>query len=178
VTSGWRFLAASLLAIVASTIDDPGCGGVFGKDNYNRCRCHLSLERNSPEPREVERGIGPVLSVAHLGGLHHRYFRAARRPTSAISSLRGPGGALPGPQRQRSSDRFRLFHAAHPPAIVASTTDDPERGWVFGKDTPPHDRTSSLSESQFGVHSALGRYRPSVLLLADDVVHATPRVRY
>jgi len=44
---------------------------------YNRSRCHLSLERNSPEPRQVESGRGAVLSVAHLGGLHHRYHRAA-----------------------------------------------------------------------------------------------------
>ena len=40
---------------------------------YNRSRCHLSLERNVPEPWEVESGR----AIAHLGGLHHRYTRAA-----------------------------------------------------------------------------------------------------
>jgi len=44
---------------------------------YNRSRCHLSLDGNAPEPREVESGSGPVRAIAHLGGLHHRYTRAA-----------------------------------------------------------------------------------------------------
>jgi predicted LPLAT superfamily acyltransferase len=44
---------------------------------YNGSRCHMSLEGNAPEPCEVEDGRGPVLAVAHLGGLHHRYARAA-----------------------------------------------------------------------------------------------------
>ena len=44
---------------------------------YNRSRCHLSLEGNAPEPREVETGSTPVQAIAHLGGLHHHYARAA-----------------------------------------------------------------------------------------------------
>jgi hypothetical protein len=44
---------------------------------YNAARCHLSLDRNAPEPRETESGPGAVRAVAHLGGLHHRYTRAA-----------------------------------------------------------------------------------------------------
>ena len=44
---------------------------------YNRSRGHLSLEGNAPEPREIEGGTGPVRAVAHLGGLHQRYTRAA-----------------------------------------------------------------------------------------------------
>jgi transposase InsO family protein len=44
---------------------------------YNGSRCHLSLDRNAPEPRAIEGGRGPVLAAAHLGGLHHRYSRAA-----------------------------------------------------------------------------------------------------
>jgi len=44
---------------------------------YNRARCHLSLDGNAPEPREVESGTGRVRAIAHLGGLHHRYTRAA-----------------------------------------------------------------------------------------------------
>jgi transposase InsO family protein len=44
---------------------------------YNRARCHQSLGRNAPVPREVEAGHGEVRAVPHLGGLHHRYTRAA-----------------------------------------------------------------------------------------------------
>ena len=43
---------------------------------YNRSRSHQSLERNSPVPREVET-VGGVCATPVLGGLHHRYFRAA-----------------------------------------------------------------------------------------------------
>ena len=44
---------------------------------YNRARCHLSLDGNAPEPRDVEGGRGSVRAIPHLGGLHHRYARAA-----------------------------------------------------------------------------------------------------
>ena len=45
---------------------------------YNEARTHLSLERNSPIPREVEPALkGRVVAIPHLGGLHHRYLRAA-----------------------------------------------------------------------------------------------------
>ena len=43
---------------------------------YNQARTHLSLDRNSPEPREVERR-GKLIAIPHLGGLHHRYARVA-----------------------------------------------------------------------------------------------------
>ena len=45
---------------------------------YNGARTHLSVERNSPAPREVEpRSEGEVVVIPHVGGLHHRYTRAA-----------------------------------------------------------------------------------------------------
>lgn len=45
---------------------------------YHDVRCHLSLDRNSPNPREVEPpDKGEVTAVPYLGGLHHRYRRAA-----------------------------------------------------------------------------------------------------
>ncbi len=45
---------------------------------YNESRCHLSLERNSPIPREVELpSKGRVFAIPQVGGLHHRYARAA-----------------------------------------------------------------------------------------------------
>ena len=45
-------------------------------DCYNTGRPHQSLDRNSPMPRKVE-VAGEVCATPVLGGLHHRYFRAA-----------------------------------------------------------------------------------------------------
>ena len=45
---------------------------------YHGSRPHLSLDRNSPTPRDVEPpSMGPVIAIAQVGGLHHRYARAA-----------------------------------------------------------------------------------------------------
>ena len=45
---------------------------------YHEARAHLSLDRNSPVPRRVDRPEkGKVVTKAYLGGLHHRYTRAA-----------------------------------------------------------------------------------------------------
>ncbi len=47
-------------------------------DYYHQSRTQLSLERNSPMPREVEPpSRGEVISTPLVGGLHHRYTRAA-----------------------------------------------------------------------------------------------------
>jgi hypothetical protein len=47
-------------------------------DYYHDSRTHLSLERNAPNPREVEpRSQGKVIAIPQVGGLHHRYTRAA-----------------------------------------------------------------------------------------------------
>ena len=43
---------------------------------YNADRPHQSLDRNSPVPRSIE-AAGGVCAKPVLGGLHHRYFRAA-----------------------------------------------------------------------------------------------------
>jgi len=38
----------------------------------------LSLDRNSPTPREVEPSEdGEVIAIPQVGGLHHRYTRRA-----------------------------------------------------------------------------------------------------
>ena len=45
---------------------------------YHESRTHLSLERNSPIPREVESpSKGTVIAIPKVGGLHHRYQRCA-----------------------------------------------------------------------------------------------------
>jgi transposase InsO family protein len=47
-------------------------------DYYNEVRPHQSLERNAPEPREIEPPVkGKIISLPQVGGLHHRYLRAA-----------------------------------------------------------------------------------------------------
>ena len=45
---------------------------------YHESRTHLSLERNAPVKREFEPSSrGPVVAIPQVGGLHHRYRRAA-----------------------------------------------------------------------------------------------------
>ena len=44
---------------------------------YNESRTHQSLGGNAPEPREIE-AVGQIVAKPVLGGLHHRYSRAAR----------------------------------------------------------------------------------------------------
>jgi putative transposase len=45
---------------------------------YRESRTHLSLERNAPNPREVEpRSRGEVFAIPQVGGLHHRHSRVA-----------------------------------------------------------------------------------------------------
>ena len=47
-------------------------------DYYHNSRPHRSLERNSPAPREIEPpSKGKVIAIPQVGGLHHRYNRAA-----------------------------------------------------------------------------------------------------
>ena len=45
---------------------------------YHQTRPHLSLEKDSPEPRKVQPPeFGRVISIPQVGGLHHRYERRA-----------------------------------------------------------------------------------------------------
>jgi putative transposase len=47
-------------------------------DYYHRSRTHLSLAKDSPEPRAIQLPeMGSVVAVPHVGGLHHRYERRA-----------------------------------------------------------------------------------------------------
>jgi len=43
---------------------------------YHESRTHLSLAKDTPEPRPVHLPeIGPVVAIPQVGGLHHRYER-------------------------------------------------------------------------------------------------------
>jgi putative transposase len=45
---------------------------------YHHARTHLSLDKDSPEPRPVERpDRGRIVETPLVGGLHHRYSRRA-----------------------------------------------------------------------------------------------------
>jgi putative transposase len=45
---------------------------------YHNFRQHQALDQHSPIPRTVESGKKvPVISIPEVGGLHHRYQRAA-----------------------------------------------------------------------------------------------------
>ncbi len=47
-------------------------------DYYHHARAHLSLDHNSPVAHAVEPpDRGRVIAIPHVGGLHHRYQRAA-----------------------------------------------------------------------------------------------------
>jgi putative transposase len=45
---------------------------------YHGARTHLSLAKDAPEPRRVERlDEGRIIETPMAGGLHHRYSRRA-----------------------------------------------------------------------------------------------------
>jgi putative transposase len=45
---------------------------------YHRVRTHLSLEKDAPDGRAIERPeVGRVVQIPEVGGLHHRYVRRA-----------------------------------------------------------------------------------------------------
>lgn len=47
-------------------------------DYYHESRTHLSLAKDTPEPRDVQPPErGPVIAIPQVGGLHHRYERRA-----------------------------------------------------------------------------------------------------
>jgi len=47
-------------------------------DYYHRSRTHLSLRKDSPEPRAIQPPeMGSVVALPQVGGLHHRYERRA-----------------------------------------------------------------------------------------------------
>ncbi len=47
-------------------------------DYYHRSRTHLSLHKDTPEPRPIQPAeTGRIIAIPEVGGLHHRYERRA-----------------------------------------------------------------------------------------------------
>jgi hypothetical protein len=45
---------------------------------YHQARTHLSLDKDAPHGRSIERPeLGKVIPIREVGGLHHRYIRRA-----------------------------------------------------------------------------------------------------
>jgi putative transposase len=45
---------------------------------YHRARTHLSLDKDAPDVRPIQQpGVGPIMAIPEVGGLHHWYFRRA-----------------------------------------------------------------------------------------------------
>jgi len=45
---------------------------------YHRARTHLSLDKDTPDGRPIEpAGLGTIIPIPEVGGLHHRYVRRA-----------------------------------------------------------------------------------------------------
>jgi hypothetical protein len=43
-----------------------------------QARTHLSLAKDAPDGRPIEPpGLGPIIPIPEVGGLHHRYVRRA-----------------------------------------------------------------------------------------------------
>jgi hypothetical protein len=52
----------------------PRSGGRYVAELYNEVRTHLSLGKDTPCTRPIER-FGDIIAQPILGGLHHRYAR-------------------------------------------------------------------------------------------------------
>jgi hypothetical protein len=52
----------------------PRSGGRYVAELYNEVRTHLSLGKDAPCTRAIER-FGDIVAQPILGGLHHRYAR-------------------------------------------------------------------------------------------------------
>ena len=61
-------------------VNDAGLSRILTKylAYYHHSRAHLSLAKDSPQPRPIAPPmLGPVVAIPQLGGLHHRYERRA-----------------------------------------------------------------------------------------------------
>jgi hypothetical protein len=93
---------------------------------YHEARTHFSLDRNAPSPRKVQPpSLGRIIAISQVGGLHHRYTRAAsdgdtlcprRSVTRENSALFLQKPPIRSPSRRRSGWRARHLptHPGHP----------------------------------------------------------------
>src|SRR5437879_13095736 len=92
-------------------------------DYYHRSRTHLSLGKDSPEPRPIQPPkMGSVVAVPQVGGLHHRYERRAagkhqKRPRHALPPL----GAVNSVSELRFLEHARIGESRQPVSTSART---------------------------------------------------------
>ncbi len=95
---------------------------------YHRFRTHLSLEKDSPEPRAIQPPeMGSVVAVPQVGGLHHRYERRVpEKPesnsTRAISTSSFDCAELRPLLTRRSAYAAQLTQAGLPKARVLTVS--------------------------------------------------------
>src|SRR3954451_17311671 len=54
------------------------CYGYCVDELYHQWRTHLSLGKDTPQPRRRQQSTeGPVIEIPEVGGLHHHYERRA-----------------------------------------------------------------------------------------------------
>ena len=68
----WTTSSPSMSAICGVVVSSPCCTLAYHED-----RTHLGLDKQTPAGRVQSMFRGPVVSRPRLGGLHHRYDRAA-----------------------------------------------------------------------------------------------------
>lgn len=70
VSPNWSFIDKQMQRLEPPQIDGPSIIPGY----YNSTRTHLSLDKDAPVSRAVER-VGNILCRPILGGLHHQYAR-------------------------------------------------------------------------------------------------------
>jgi transposase InsO family protein len=59
-------------------VSETGLSRILTRVGTPQSRTHLSLAKDSPQPRPTARPtIDPVVAIPQVGGLHHRYDRRA-----------------------------------------------------------------------------------------------------
>ena len=79
---------------------------------YHRSRTHLSLGKDSPDPRLLEpREMGRVVALPQVGGLHHRYERRApESPKLGPRNVRAPFEICHRTRVRRTCARLQFNH--------------------------------------------------------------------
>jgi len=86
-------------------------------DYYHRSRTHLSLGKDSPEPRAIQPPeMGSIVALPQVGGLHHRY-----ETTGCLKAPESPCYALPLVEPLKSVLNCASSHTRTSPNIVHQT---------------------------------------------------------